>query len=121
MSPRRCSPTTDCACCCGTSSASPPARPCRASTGACWARGLRRRRLRNFLRLRQKVRARDLPDEIRMIFPHVLLRVLPEVVVVLALDDVATDARDLLHALMVSGKGATGSKPLRQMQRDRSR
>jgi hypothetical protein len=39
-----------------------------------------------------------------MVFPQVLLGVLPELVVVLALDGVATDARDLLHALIVIGK-----------------
>jgi hypothetical protein len=39
-----------------------------------------------------------------MVLPHVLLRVLPELVVVLALDYVATDARDLLHTLIVCGK-----------------
>jgi hypothetical protein len=38
-----------------------------------------------------------------MVLPHVLLRVPPELVVVLALDEVATDARDLLHALIVGG------------------
>ena len=36
-----------------------------------------------------------------MVLPHVLLRVLPELVVVLALHEVATDARDLFHALIV--------------------
>src|SRR5512132_686415 len=100
MSPRPCSPTTACACCCATSSASPPAPPCRASTRVCWARGLRRR-LRNLLRLRKEVRARDLPDEIRMVLPHVLLRGPPDLVVVLPFDDDATDARDLLHALIL--------------------
>jgi hypothetical protein len=39
-----------------------------------------------------------------MVLPHVLLRVLPELVVVLALDDVATNARDLLHPLIVCGQ-----------------
>jgi hypothetical protein len=71
--------------------------------GVFWARGLRRRPS-NLLSLRQQVRARDPADEIRMVLPHVLLRVLPELVVVLALDDVATDAGDLLHALIVCGK-----------------
>src|SRR5688572_1498710 len=103
MSPKRCLPTTACACCCATNSASPRARPCKASTGVCWARGLGRRP-RKLLGLRQEVRARDLADEIRVVLPHVLLAVLPELVVVLALDDVATDARDLLHALIVTGK-----------------
>jgi hypothetical protein len=36
-----------------------------------------------------------------MVRSHVLLRLLPELVVVLALDDVATDAWDLLHALIL--------------------
>jgi hypothetical protein len=36
-----------------------------------------------------------------MVLAHVLLGVLPELVVVLALDDVATYARDLLHTLIV--------------------
>jgi hypothetical protein len=36
-----------------------------------------------------------------MVLWRVRLRVLPELVVVLALDGVATDARDLLHALIV--------------------
>jgi hypothetical protein len=36
-----------------------------------------------------------------MVLPHVFLRLPPEVVVVLALDDVAAHARDLLHALIV--------------------
>lgn len=36
-----------------------------------------------------------------MVLPHVLLRVLPELVVILALDDAATNARDLLHALIL--------------------
>src|SRR5215210_5657418 len=100
MSPRRCSPTTACACCCATSSASPPARPCKASTGVCWARGLRRRPW-NLLRLRKEVRTRDLPDQIRMVLPQVLLGVLPELLVVLAPDGVATHARDLLHRPIV--------------------
>jgi hypothetical protein len=39
-----------------------------------------------------------------MVLPHVRLRVLPELVVVLALDDAATDARNLLHALIVCEK-----------------
>ena len=39
-----------------------------------------------------------------MVLPQVLLSVLPELIVVVALDDVATDARDLLHALIVCGK-----------------
>ena len=39
-----------------------------------------------------------------MVLPHVRLRVMPELVVVLALDDVATDARDLFHALIVRQK-----------------
>src|SRR5215207_1563512 len=103
MSPRRCAPTTACACCCATSSASPRARHCKASTGVCWARELRRR-LRNLLRLRQQVGARDLADKVRMVLPNVLLRVLPELILVLARDDPATDARDLLHALIVCGK-----------------
>src|SRR5215216_2610086 len=111
MSPRRCSPTTAYACCCATNSASPPARPCRASTGVCWARELRHP-LRNLLRLRQEVRARDLADEIRMVLPHVLLRVLPELVVVLALDDLATNARDLLHPLIVCGEDLNTKEPL---------
>ena len=36
-----------------------------------------------------------------MVFPQVLLRVLPDLVVVLALDGIATDTLDLLHALIV--------------------
>src|SRR5215218_2305679 len=100
MSPRRCSPTTACVCCSATSSASPPAQPCSGFTRVCWARGLRRRP-RNLLRLRQEVRARDLAGEIRMVLPQMLLRVLPELVVVLALDEVATHAGDLLHAHIV--------------------
>jgi len=39
-----------------------------------------------------------------MVLPHVLLRLPPELIVVLALDDVATDARDLLHALIICEK-----------------
>jgi len=39
-----------------------------------------------------------------MVLPHVALRVSPELVVVLALEDVAADARDLLHLLIVRGK-----------------
>jgi hypothetical protein len=54
--------------------------------------------------LRQEVRPRDLAGKIRVVLPHVLLRLLPELVVVLAFDDVATDAGDLLHAIIVSGK-----------------
>jgi hypothetical protein len=54
-----------------------------------------------------------------MVLPHVLLRVLPELVVVLALDDVATDARDLLHALIVSGKDPNTKQPLLQAQKAR--
>jgi hypothetical protein len=41
-----------------------------------------------------------------MILANVLLRVLPKLVVVLALDDVATDARYLLHAVIVGEKGS---------------
>jgi len=51
--------------------------------------------------LRQEIRARDLAGEIRMVLPQVLLSLLPELVVVVALDDVATDARDLFHALII--------------------
>jgi hypothetical protein len=39
-----------------------------------------------------------------MVLPHMLLRVLPELFVVLALDNVATDARDLLHTLILRWK-----------------
>jgi hypothetical protein len=53
-----------------------------------------------------------------MVLPHVLLRVLPELVVVLALDDVATNARDLLHALIVCGKHLNTKQPLLQTQGD---
>ena len=38
-----------------------------------------------------------------MVLSYVLLRVLPQLVVVLALDDTAADARDLLHVLIVGG------------------
>src|SRR5215211_2067595 len=119
MSPRRCSPTTACACCCATSSASPQARPCRASTGVCWATQLRRR-LRNLLRLRQQVRARDLAGEIRMVLPHVLLGVLPKLLVVLALHDAATDARDLLHPFIVRRQDLDTTQPLLQNARRHS-
>ena len=53
-----------------------------------------------------------------MILAKVLLRVPPQLVVVLALDDVATDARDLLHGVIVGRKGRderpneAGPKPL---------
>src|SRR5215208_4450222 len=100
MSRRRCSPTTACACCCATSSASPLARPCSTFTSVSWARKLRRRP-RNLFGLCQEVRARDLAGEIRMVLPQVLLRVLPELLVVLAFDGVATHAGDLLHAHIV--------------------
>jgi hypothetical protein len=53
--------------------------------------------------LGQEVLARDLADELWMILPDVLLRVLPELVVVLALDELATNTRDLLHPLIVRG------------------
>jgi len=39
-----------------------------------------------------------------MVLPQVLLRVLPELVVVLAFDEVATHTRDLLHAAIVVRK-----------------
>jgi hypothetical protein len=39
-----------------------------------------------------------------MVLPHMRLRALPELVVVLALYDVAADARDLLHTLIVRWK-----------------
>jgi hypothetical protein len=39
-----------------------------------------------------------------MVLPQVLLGVPPELVVVLALNDAATDAGDLLHALIVCGE-----------------
>jgi hypothetical protein len=39
-----------------------------------------------------------------MVFPQVLLRVLPDLVVVLALDGIATDTGDLLHASIVRRK-----------------
>jgi hypothetical protein len=38
-----------------------------------------------------------------MVLPHVLLRVFPELVVILPLDDAATNARDLLHSIIVGG------------------
>jgi hypothetical protein len=41
-----------------------------------------------------------------MVLPQMVLRVLPELVVILALDDVATEARDLFHALIVRAAGA---------------
>ena len=55
-----------------------------------------------------------------MVFPNVLLRVLPELVVVLALDDVATDARDLLHALIVCETDLNMKQPLLPMPGRRS-
>jgi hypothetical protein len=39
-----------------------------------------------------------------MVFQHVLLSVLPELFVVVAPDDLATDTWDLLHALIVRGR-----------------
>jgi hypothetical protein len=54
--------------------------------------------------LRKEVRARYLADELRMVFQHVLLSVLPELFVVVAPDDLATDTWDLLHALIVRGR-----------------
>jgi hypothetical protein len=39
-----------------------------------------------------------------MVLAYVRLRVLPELVVVLSSDEIATDARDLLHAFIVCGK-----------------
>jgi hypothetical protein len=39
-----------------------------------------------------------------MVFAQMRLRLVPELVVVLARQDPATDARDLLHALIVRAK-----------------
>jgi hypothetical protein len=63
-----------------------------------------RRGPRNLFRLGEQVRPRDLADETRMILADVLLRVLPELIVVVTPDDMATDARDLLHAPIVRPK-----------------
>jgi len=41
-----------------------------------------------------------------MVLAYVLLGVLPELVIVLTLDHVATDARNLLHAVIVSANDA---------------
>jgi hypothetical protein len=49
-----------------------------------------------------------------MVLAHVLLRVLPELLVVLALDEVATHARDLLHALTLCQKDPNAKQPLLQ-------
>jgi hypothetical protein len=45
-----------------------------------------------------------------MVLSHVDLSVLPELVVVIALDDVTTDARNLLHAIIV-GEGGPRRNP----------
>ena len=49
-----------------------------------------------------------------MVVPNVVLRVLPELILVLARDDPATDARDLLHALIVCGKDVDAKQLLLQ-------
>ena len=43
-----------------------------------------------------------------MILADVLLRVLPELLVVVTPDDMATDARDLLHAVIVRRQNPMG-------------
>jgi hypothetical protein len=70
-----------------------------------------RRLLRNLFRLREHVRSRDLADEIRMVLPQVCLRVLPELVVVLAPDYLATHARYLLHRFIVRPNGTPAPIP----------
>jgi hypothetical protein len=55
-----------------------------------------------------------------MVLPQVVLPVLPELIVVLALDDVATDARNLLHAVIVFGKEPNPKQPLLQNARRHS-
>src|SRR6185436_21094928 len=63
----------------------------------------------DLLGLREDVLAQDLPDEIRVIDGQVGLRLLPELVVVFALDDLAAHAVDsleppaVLHGGMVGG------------------
>jgi hypothetical protein len=47
-----------------------------------------------------------------MILADVLLRVLPELVVVLAPDELATNTRDLLHPLIVSRTDLNREQPL---------
>lgn len=47
-----------------------------------------------------------------MVLAYVLLGVLPELVVVLALDHVATDARNLLHPVIVRANEAKVRQPL---------
>src|ERR671932_211160 len=63
----------------------------RAPAGAL---GRRPRQTLGLLGLREYLLAGDLPDHVRVGVAHVVLRLLPELVVVLALDDVAAIAVD---------------------------
>ena len=86
-----------CACCCAMSSGLSRAAPCSASTDDYWARRLRRSPRPCLLGLRHDVVAEDLPDEVGMIVTHVLLSVLPQLVVVVTLDDQTAHTVDALH------------------------
>ena len=58
----------------------------------------------DLLRLREDVLARNLADQVRVVGAEVVLRLLPELVIVVALDDVSAHAIDLLHGCIVRGE-----------------
>lgn len=55
-----------------------------------------------------------------MVLLNVLLRVLPELLVVLAGDEATTHARDLLHALIVRAPDVPGEPPAAPPKRPRN-
>lgn len=75
-----------------------------------------RRTLLDLFGLRDDVRAGDLADELRVVGAEVRLRLFPELVVVLAFDDLPAHAIDLLHEIILGTPASDEAQRSHELQ-----